>query len=405
MQPGMQPGGAAPEPAGIRSRVRRLATLRAAARALSEVADPGDAANALEVGAKLLRRLQALSGRTGRAEIVDPGGALRGVDELLRRLSRQLREVLLEADIPSLCAALAPLAREESGAIRALAAVALDGDLDPPRLLDLVELLVALLCCQGRPGARQIVRDPLDALPELAEVRVREAHESHPEIAEAQQIFGRAVMRLLRDDIGATRDRVRSYKQRLGARRLHPEVLAAVVAYDVAMANRLAELCEDDDSLDALAETVLGAEAADPEGAATVRRVRVPQLPAARENFRTRLFWHALATIGLSVCLLVLAVLLWQRPTVQVIAAESAVSISPHLVAGYLASDDGKLHFVGTVGESWDALPVAQRRLAVARIAARLEGDGVTSLTLMNARNAIQARHEGDTLLWMTMPE
>jgi hypothetical protein len=255
------------------------------------------------------------------------------------------------------------------------------------------------------PGARRVARAPLEALPELAEVRVREAYEAHPEIAEAEQIFGRAVVRLLRDDIGATRERMRSYKLRLGARRLHPEVLAAVIAYDVAMANRLAELCEDDDSLDALAETVLGADAADPERAAAPARMRMPLVPAAREGVRTRLFWQALATIGLSVGLLVLAVLLWQRPSVQVIASESAGSISPHLVAGYLASDDGKLHFVGTVGDSWDALPLAERRLAVARIAARLEGDGVTSLTLMNGRNAIQARHEGDTLLWVTLPE
>jgi hypothetical protein len=405
MQPGIRTGDA-PEPAGIRSRVRRLATLRAAQRALSEVADPREAAETLEVGAKLLRRLQALSGRTGRAEVVDPSEALRGVDDLLRRLTKQLREVLLEADVPSLCASLAPLVRDESGAIRALAAVALDGDLDSPRLLDLLELLVALLCCQGQPGARRMIRAPLEALPELAEVHVREAYEAHPEIAEAQQILGRAVVRLLRDDIGATRDRVRSYKRRLGARRLHPEVMAAVVAYDVAMANRLAELCEDQDSLDALAETVLGAEAADPEGAAApARRVRVPPQPVAREGVRTRLFWQALATIGLSLGLLVLAVLLWPRPSVQVIASESAGAISPHLLAGYLAEDDGTLHFVGTVGDSWSALQLAERRLAVARIAARLAGDGVTSLTLVNARNAIQARHEGDTLLWVTMPE
>ena len=402
----MQPGDAARQPAGVQSRVRRLAMLRAAQRALSEVADPREAAEALEVGAKLLRRLQALSGRTGRAEIVDRGEALRGVDELLRRLTRQLREVLLEADVPSLCASLAPLAREESGAIRALAAVALDGDLDSPRLLDLLELLVALLCCQGAPGARRQARAPLEALPELAAVSAPEAYEAHPQIAEAQQIFGRAVVRLLRDDIGATRDRVRRYKLRLGARRLHPEVLAAVVAYDVAMANRLAELCEDDDSLDALAETVLGAESVDPEGAAApAPRVRVPPLPAGREGVRTRLFWHALATVGLSLGLLVLAVLLWQRPSVQVIASESAGSISPHLAAGYLASDDGHLHFVGTVSDSWDALPLAERRLEVARIAARLESDGVRSLTLVNARQAIQARHEGDTLLWVTLPD
>ena len=126
--------------------------------------------------------------------------------------------------------------------------------------------------------------------------------------------------------------------------------------------------------------------------------------PLPQEGVRTRLFWHALATVGLSLCLLALAVLLWQRPSVEVIADESASSISPHLVAGYLSGDDGTPHFVGTVGDSWNALALPERRRVVARIAARLEGDGVRNLTLRNARNAIQARHEGDTLLWVTAP-
>jgi hypothetical protein len=74
------------------------------------------------------------------------------------------------------------------------------------------------------------------------------------------------------------------------------------------------------------------------------------------------------------------------------------------LVAGYVSGDDGTPRFVGTVGPTWRELPLAERRLVVARIAARLESEGVRSVTLIDAKRAIQARHEGEILLWVTPP-
>lgn len=401
----MQRGVMAQPTAEIQARVRRLATLRAALRALDEVADPGEFQASQELGRKLLWRLQALSGGHARADVLDRAQALRGVDHQLERLTGRIRELLSGASIPSLCASLAPLAREESGAIRALAAVALDPAPDSPRILDVIEFLVALLCCGGPPGERVVARRPLQALPELTTLNLPEVFQAHPDIDEAEQIFGRGVVRLDRDDLAASRERIQSYRRRLGVRRLNPDVMAAAVAYDLAMANRLAALCGDHDSLDALAETIFGADAADPEAAAlALQSRRAVPLPPPRQAMRSRLFWHALATVGLSICLLVLAVMLWQRPTVDVIEATSANAISPHLVAGYLSHDDGTAHFVGTVDQSWDALSLPERRRVVARIAARLEGDGVTSLTLVNAHHAIQARQERDVLLWVTAP-
>ena len=395
-----------PQPEEIQVRVRRLATLRAAQRALDDVVEPGELGPGLETGRKLLRRLQALSGEHAKAEILDREEAMRGVDGLLERLSQQLHHVLETAPIPWLCASLAPLAREESGAIRALAAVALEAEPHSDRMLDLLEFLVALLSCDGPPGARVVGRTPLEALPELGTSSPPEVFHAHPDIDEAEQIFGRGAMRLDRDDIGATRERIQAYRRRLGVRRLNPQVMSAAVAYDMAMARRLAELCGDHDSLDALAETVFGADAADPEAAAALRarrgRVRLP--PTEQETGRTRLFWQALATFGLSIGLLTLALLLWQRPSVDVIEQDSASSISPYLVKGHLTGDDGVPHFVGTLDDSWNGLPLPERRLVVARIAARLENDGVSSVTLVNGRNAIQARHEDDTLIWVTAP-
>lgn len=386
-------------------RVRRFAALRAAQRALEDVVEPEDLYPALEMGRVVLRRLRGLTGEEGQAEIVNPAEALAGVDALLEKLSACLREALLSAPLPALCASLAPLAREESGALRALAAVVLGGDLDAERTLDIVELLTVLLCCVGPAGRREIGRSPLEALPELGRLERAEVHEAHPEIDEAQQIFGRGVMRLARDDLGATRDRIRAFKRRLGVRLLHPEVLAAAVAYDVSMGNVLAEKSGDHDSLDAIAETVFGADAVDPEAVAAIRaRKRLPVLSAKPELERSRLFWQSIGTAALSIGLLVLAVLLWQRPSVDVLPRASASDISSHLVSGYVSGDDGTPRFVGTVGPSWGGLPLPERRRVVTRIAARLDADGVRSVTLMDAGRAIQARHEDDSLLWVTPP-
>lgn len=400
----MDTGDRAGSSAEVQARVRRFATIRAAQRALEDVAEPEGLEELLALGRRLLRRLRGLSGDGGQAEILDAREALAGVDALLLRLSERIHALLLEAPVPTLCATLAPLAREESGAIRALAAVALQGDLSSQRAVEVVEFLAALLCCEGPPGARVVRHAPLDVLPELAGIADPSVWEAHPDIDEAEQILGRGVRRLDRDDLGATRDRMRSYKRRLGIRLLNPDVLAAAVGYDMAMANRLAEICEDHDSVDALAETIFGAEAAEPVEAPTGARARpLPRVAPPRERaMRSRLFWHAVGALGLSMGLVLLAALLWPRTSVQTL--EQVDRISPHLAAAQVSADDGTPRFVGTVAPSWEALSVRERRLEVARIAALLEGEGVHSVTLVNVRRAIQARHEDDTLLWLTAP-
>lgn len=386
------------------TRVRRFASLRAAQRALEDVVLPEELFLAQEIGRTLLRRLRGLAGDAGQAEILDSAGAVRGIDALLARLADTLRRAIVGAPIPVLCASLTALAQQESGALRALAALTLEGDLEDERTLDTLELLVVLMCCQGSSGRRAASMTPVEALPELARVDRAEIHESHPDLAEAEQILGRGVVRIARDDLGASRERIRRYKQRLGARRLNPDVLAALVAYDVSMGNRIAELFGAEDSLDAIAETVFGPGVIDREAVEAARARKALPLQGRPQAMRSRLFWQGAATFALSIGLLVMAVLLWQRPTVEVLANDSASDLSAHLVAGYVSGDDGTPRFVGTVGDSWEQLPLERRRLEVARIAARLESEGVRSVTLLDAHRAIQARHEDDSLLWIEPP-
>jgi hypothetical protein len=389
----------------VRARVRRFATLRAALRALRAVEQPAELDEGLELGRQLLTRLRALSGDSPGADVLDSAEALRGADALLDRLAQRVHDVFKSTPTSTLCAAVGSLAESEPGTVRSLGAVIVESDLESEPAQRLLEYLVTALACAGAPGERTVVRPPLDALPELADIDLPAAHEADPTIDEAEQIFGRAVRRLYQDDVGATRDRIRDYKRRLGPRILHPTVMAAAVAYNTAMSNRLERLIEEHRALDALAETLLGPETTDEENASRLsnRSVALPRIPAAAT--RSRLFWKSLAAFGLAGLLLTLALLLWPRASVEVLEAATTSDLSSHLVAGHVAIDDGTPRFVGTLGESWDGLPLLERRLAVARIAARLAGRGVQSVVLMDEAHAIQARHEGDALLWVMTPE
>ncbi|MBW2289735.1 MAG: hypothetical protein JRG90_18195 [Deltaproteobacteria bacterium] len=391
--------------AGVQARVRRFAVLRAAQRSLNEVAPFQHLSGGLDLGRRLLRKLRTISGETTGSEVIDPAEALRAADALLADLADRIHDALKATPTRALCNAVAPLAKQEPGTVRSLAAVVLEGDLESEPPLRLLEYIVTALACEGPPGDRKVVREPLDALPELADIDLAEAHESDPSIDEAEQIFGRAVLRLDEDvDLGATRDRIRDYKRRLGARILHPTVMAAAVAYNAAMGNRLAQLIEGHRALDAFADTLLGPASADEEGTGRAA-IRAAASAAPRRTRRfSRLFWQVLANVGLTVLLLTLAVSLWPRSSVDMLEAASAADLSPHLIAGYMSGNDGIQHFVGTVGDSWESLDLPERRRVVARIAARLEERGVGSVVLMDPGRRIQARHEAEVLLWVTAP-
>lgn len=386
----------------IQSRVRRFAVLRAAQRALREVTPVDTFSRAEQEGRRLLNRLRAITGsESSNSDVVEPRQALRGVDTRLEALGQDIRARLEEVPVRTLCSALDRMVGPESGALRALAATAIEGDIGDNRHLARIELLVTLLCVEGPPDARRVVRTPTEALPELARIHRAEIYESHPDIDEAEQILGRAIRRLDQDDAGAARDRILHYKQRLGVRLLHPTVLEASVAYNTEMSNRLSELLDHEDALDAFADTLLGLQT-DGTRAAIARATSLSRAPD--EPPRSRLLWQTLATTALAIGLLLLAIWLWPRSSVHVLPAESANEISPYLDGGYVSEEDGLHRFVGTVGEPWHELELEDRRRIVARIAAVLAGRGVSSLTLVDEGRAMQARYENDSLLWLSSP-
>jgi hypothetical protein len=388
----------------VQARVRRFALLRAAQRSLIEVAPPQQLGGALDLGRRLFRLLRSISGENAGSEVIDFAETLRGADALLAELAGRIHDALKATPTRALCNALAPLATREPGTVRSLAAVILEGDLEADPPLRLLEYIVTALACEGPPGERKVVREPLDALPSLADVELPAAHDADPAIDEAEQIFGRAVLRIDESDPGATRDRIRDYKRRLGARILHPTAMAAAVAYNAAMGNRLERLIKGHRALDAFADTLLGPITADEAGATLAAiRAAAPAAPG-RIRRRSRLFWQALATVSLSVMLLTLSLVLWPRSSVEVLDTALVSDLSPHLVAGFVGGNDGTQRLVATVGSSWESLDLPERQRVVARIAARLESRGVSSVILMGPGRRTQARHEGDVLVFVAAP-
>lgn len=387
----------------IQARIRRFSVLRAAERALRPVISDAEAASNEETGRRLLHRLQAISGSAqSRAEIIDASQALQAIDGLLERFATGIRDRLQSVPMRQLCDALDSANAAGEKTLRALGAVAIEGNLRDPDHLPRIELIATLLCVQGPSGQRRVVRNVHEALPELTHVPLPEAHEAHPDIDEAEQIFGRAIFRLDRDDAGAARDRILAYKRRLGPRILHPSVLNAAIHYNKEMSNRLARFIDNDRALDALADTLLGVSKTETRVALTKAAALARPRPDTRP--KGRLLWQTLATAGLAIGLLCVAVWLWPRSSVLVLPEASTQEISPYLSTSYVSEEDAGQHFVGTVDANWHALDIETRRKVVARIAAVLAGRGIQSLTLIGRNQAMEARFENQHLLWLSEP-
>jgi hypothetical protein len=269
----METCASAPTAAEIHRLARRFASLRAAQRALSASAHPSELERAVEQGRELLILLQDLSIRAVSADDEPAPGEqserdraeLRQVDQKLDEISQRIRELLDDPQVWQLRADLPTLAAEHPEEVRGLIDAILEGEVGRDKSLRLLEYLVTLLCSENREGRRAMVRQPGEAAPQLRELAEALLDESDPECLVAEQRFSAAALNLCQEqDVGETRDRIRRYKEELGSRILHPRVLSAAVAYNIAMGNRLAGLIEGSRAMDVLADDLLAPTAPEP---------------------------------------------------------------------------------------------------------------------------------------------
>ena len=267
--------------AEVQSRSRRFASLRGAQRALGDALHPQELQRTVEQGRDVLAQLQELSQRVRGFENGEAPASpeereaasqeLARVDELLDEISARTRDIVDRVAISELRSALPALASQQPDTIRGLIEVTLEGDVENSKSLRLLEYLVTLLSVEERDMRRAVVCEPSDVAAPLRALAEERFAESDPTCVAAEQMFERAAAELLEaEDVGLVRDRIRRFKDELGSRILYPRVLAAAVAYNVAMWNRLADLIEGGRTLDRLAEELLAVEDEDAVGVASI---------------------------------------------------------------------------------------------------------------------------------------
>jgi hypothetical protein len=250
----------------IQRRSSRFASLRAAQRALAELAHPAELEQMIERGRKILIELQALSIRATEAstgprsaeqETAD-ATALEGVDRLLDDLSARTHEILDQKPIAQLRTNLRERSEDHPDEIRGLIDVIIEGDVERDKNLRFLEFLITLLSSEERDTGRAVVREPSEVAPQIGAFAEQRFDVDDPECAAAEAAISSATQKLFdAHTIGSTRDHIREYKKELGLRILHPRVLSATVRYNIAMSNRVAGLVEGSRTIDRLADDLL----------------------------------------------------------------------------------------------------------------------------------------------------
>jgi len=244
--------------AEVRRRAERFASLRAAQRALSRAVHPRELAEANQQARELVIQLQELSGRVQASSGAIDREAFVHIDGLLDQASQRLLGILDRIDIAALRSSVPPLLAEHPEDVRGLVDVLAEGELANDDDLRKLEYLVTMLCSEDRDGRRVLVREPADVSARLR-LTARELGGPEESANERERRLGDAIAQLLRGsaDVGAVRDEMREFKETMGRGLLHPRVLAAAIAYNVAMANQVSGLVDGSRSIDRLAEELL----------------------------------------------------------------------------------------------------------------------------------------------------
>jgi hypothetical protein len=242
--------------AELRKRIEQFASLQAAHRALARSVHPSKLAAVREQGRNLLIQLQGLSSRfrAGGANEAGAGMTLEQIDLELSGQSARTLEILANIDLTQLRATIPLLAQQHPDEVGGLVDLLLTGDLEDDKILRTLEYLITMLSAEERGGRRVVVKKPSEVRPRLREAAEWLAASAGDECRVAERILEDAVAQLLQQgEIGDTRDRVRRYKEELGSKILHPQVLAATVAYNVAMFNCVAVEIDSSRAIDDLA--------------------------------------------------------------------------------------------------------------------------------------------------------
>lgn len=272
----------------LRSLIEEFASLQAAHRALAQAVHPSALAPVKQQSRALLIQLQALSSSAAAAADDQPRGgpsqeALEQIRCGLKEQTGRTLAVLEGIKLPQLRASIPLLSQQHPEEVCGLVDVLLSGGLPGDKGLRTLEYLITMLSTEEKSGRRVVVREPSQVTARLRQLASQRLQGDDSQCAIAERFIEDAMLELFNDgELGEIRDRVRSYKEELGGDVLQPRILAAAVAYNTTMWNRVAAEIDSSRSIEQLTEGLLAPDSAatsathsDPEvlGSETFRRL------------------------------------------------------------------------------------------------------------------------------------
>jgi hypothetical protein len=247
------------------ARIRRYSTLRAAERALQPTVRLRRKHPTAALGLDLLIDLRELL-----TQVQSQGGASSGgepdreeldlerVDSRLKEFSRKLEQTIGHTSLAQFRATLRAITRKNRAEATALLDFCLESEGRASRDLALVDYLITLLSSESVRGVKSLAFDPTGVSPALTGLCEREARRADLRCDEAGGEFRSAALEVAElEDLVPLVRRMRRVKNRLGRRFFAPDVLRSIVAYNLAVANRLEALLDAQRSEDAAMERTL----------------------------------------------------------------------------------------------------------------------------------------------------
>ncbi len=247
----------------VLERVRSFAALRGAQRALEPSACAPGALPAAERWRDIRERLGSLS------KIVARGGAaaagklrpeLAEIDELLAGLRRDLLAALSGIPLSQLRATLPMTFREYADEVVALLDLCVGTESGRTDRARITEYLTTMIASEQCAGVRRMVRDPVHISPALSRYSnsLGEALDPDTDPARVAERFDDAARRLQEaSNVSPVLDEVRTLKGELGEAIFAPQILRAVVDYNLEVWNRHEDLLDQTRTDDWIADSEL----------------------------------------------------------------------------------------------------------------------------------------------------
>jgi hypothetical protein len=237
----------------IQAKVERYGLLRSALRAIDGSSPDGGGfglhGSFQQVRGWLLelRSSGALSAQGGAARISSAHfELLENVDRMLDELQRMIVEQVRSIPLSQLRATLPAIKRQHPEALKALLDLCLISHASGSAWPNLVDYLITLLVCEeAEDGRRYVAQDPTLVTPRMQQLCAASDRDKAEVTSALAEMFRNAC-----DDVergvpaGPIIDQMRSAKHQAMETLLVPELLRAITAYNVAVANQRTELIE-----------------------------------------------------------------------------------------------------------------------------------------------------------------